>query len=80
MRVLMNTTNYDFGQIKSKMDIAYPHRQRIVRKRRPIKEIVELYPALSVTNLLSNRKYILSVRSVTKNVFAQFHSFIYFFN
>ncbi|CAF4510906.1 unnamed protein product, partial [Didymodactylos carnosus] len=51
MRVLMNATNYDFGQIKSKMDITYPHRQRIVREMKPIKEIVELYPALSVTNL-----------------------------
>ncbi|CAF4440201.1 unnamed protein product, partial [Didymodactylos carnosus] len=51
MRVLMNTTNYDSGQIKSKMDITYPHRQRIVREMKPIKEIVELYPALSVTNL-----------------------------
>ncbi|CAF1329724.1 unnamed protein product, partial [Didymodactylos carnosus] len=51
MRVLMNTTNYAFGQIKSKMDITYPHRQRIVRDMRPIKEIVKLSPALSVTNL-----------------------------
>ncbi|CAF4775845.1 unnamed protein product, partial [Rotaria magnacalcarata] len=51
MRVLINTTNYDYGQIKSKMDITYAHRQNLVREMKPIKEIIELYPALSITDL-----------------------------
>ncbi|CAF1332359.1 unnamed protein product [Rotaria sordida] len=52
MRVLINTTNYDYGQVKAKMDIKYVHHQRLVQEMKSIKEIVELYPALSVTNLL----------------------------
>ncbi|CAF3629840.1 unnamed protein product [Rotaria socialis] len=52
MRVLINTTNYDYGQVKSKMDITYAHRQNLVREMKPIKEIIELYPALSITDLL----------------------------
>ncbi|CAF4394456.1 unnamed protein product, partial [Rotaria magnacalcarata] len=51
MRVLINTTNYDYGQVKSKMDITYAHRQNLVREMKPIKEIIELYPALSITDL-----------------------------
>ncbi|CAF5166615.1 unnamed protein product [Rotaria sp. Silwood1] len=30
MRVLTNTTHYDYGHIKSKMDLTYVHRQRLV--------------------------------------------------
>ncbi|CAF2076544.1 unnamed protein product [Rotaria magnacalcarata] len=52
MRVLINTTNYDYGQVKSKMDITYAHRQNLIREMKPIKEIIELYPALSITDLL----------------------------
>ena len=52
MRVIINTTNYDYGQVKAKMDITYPHRQRLVREMKPIKQIVDLYPALSVTDLV----------------------------
>ncbi|CAF1316320.1 unnamed protein product [Rotaria sordida] len=51
MRVLINTTNYDYGQIKAKMDITYPHRQRLVQEMKPIKQIIDLYPALTVTDL-----------------------------
>ncbi|CAF2819414.1 unnamed protein product [Rotaria sp. Silwood2] len=50
MRVLINTTNYDYGHIKSKMDLTYAHRQRLVQEMKPIKEIIELYPALSITD------------------------------
>ncbi len=65
MRILINTTNYDYGQVKVKMDITYPHRQRLVREMKPIKEIVELYPALSVTNLVSIKECILFDPSMT---------------
>ncbi|CAF3911302.1 unnamed protein product [Rotaria magnacalcarata] len=34
------------------MDITYAHRQHLVREMKPIKEIIELYPALSITGLL----------------------------
>jgi hypothetical protein len=53
MRVLINTTNYDYGQVKVKMDITYAHRQCLVQKMKPIKEIIELYPALSITDIVS---------------------------
>ncbi|CAF1468480.1 unnamed protein product [Rotaria magnacalcarata] len=33
------------------MDITYAHRQHLVREMKPIKEIIELYPALSITGL-----------------------------
>ncbi|CAF4576760.1 unnamed protein product, partial [Rotaria magnacalcarata] len=33
------------------MDITYPHRQRLVHEMKPVKQILELYPALSVSNL-----------------------------
>ncbi|CAF4519098.1 unnamed protein product [Rotaria socialis] len=52
MRVLINTTNYDYSQVKAKMDITYPHRQRLVREMKPIKQIVTLYPALAVVDLI----------------------------
>lgn len=52
MRVLINTTNYDYGQIKAKMDLTYPHRQRLVREMKPIKDIIELYPAFSIVSLV----------------------------
>jgi hypothetical protein len=57
MRLLINTTNYDYNQVKAKMDLTYAHRQRFVQEMKPIKEIIELYPALSITNLVS-RKYL----------------------
>lgn len=57
MRVLINTTNYDYSQIKAKMDITYLHRQHLVRDMKPIKEIVELYPAFSVVSLVSHTIY-----------------------
>jgi hypothetical protein len=53
MRVLINTTNYDYGQVKSKMNITYAHRQHLVREMKSIKEIIELYPALSITDFVS---------------------------
>ncbi len=53
MRVMINTTNYDYSQVKAKMDATYSHRQQLVREIKPIKNIVELYPALSITNLVS---------------------------
>jgi hypothetical protein len=53
MRVMINTTNYDYGQIKAKMDTTYSHRQQLVREMKPIKDIIELYPGLSITNLVS---------------------------
>ncbi len=65
MRILINTTNYDYGQVKLKMDITYPHRQRLVREMKPIKEIVELYPALSTINLVSIQECILFDRPIT---------------
>ncbi|CAF1458987.1 unnamed protein product [Adineta steineri] len=34
------------------MDTIYSHRQQLVREMKFIKDIVELYPALSITNLL----------------------------
>ncbi|CAF3791531.1 unnamed protein product [Rotaria sp. Silwood1] len=52
MRVLINTTNYDYGQIKAKMDITYPHRHRLVQEMKPIKQIIDLYPALTVIDLI----------------------------
>ncbi|CAF4517659.1 unnamed protein product [Rotaria socialis] len=52
MSVLINTTNYDYCQVKSKMNITYAHRQNLVREMKPTKEIIELYPALSITDLL----------------------------
>lgn len=53
MRILINTTNYDYSQVKAKMDLTYSHRQRLVREMKPIKEIVDLYPALCVHDLVS---------------------------
>ncbi len=55
MRVLINTTNYDYNQVKAKMDLTYAHRQRLVQEMKPIKEIIELYPALSIANLVSRK-------------------------
>ncbi|CAF1458973.1 unnamed protein product, partial [Adineta steineri] len=52
MRVMINTTNYDYSQVKSKMDATYSHRQQLVQEMKSIKDIVDLYPALSITNLL----------------------------
>ncbi|CAF4136886.1 unnamed protein product, partial [Adineta steineri] len=51
MRVMINTTNYDCSQVKSKMNTTYSHRQQLVREMKSIKDIVELYSALSITNL-----------------------------
>ncbi|CAF0939739.1 unnamed protein product [Adineta steineri] len=51
MRVMNNTTNYDCSQVKSKMNTTYSHRQQLVREMKFIKDIVELYSALSITNL-----------------------------
>jgi hypothetical protein len=53
MRVMNNTTNYDYGQIKMKMDTTYSHRQQLVREMKPIKDIVELYVGLSITSLVN---------------------------
>ena len=53
MRVLVN---YDDGQVKTKMDITYPH---LIREMKPVKQMIDLYPALSVTNLVSLRKCII---------------------
>jgi len=66
MRVLINTTNYDYGQIKAKMDLTYAHRQRLVREMKPIKEIIELYSALLITDFVSTEKCIFPVRLMTK--------------
>ncbi|CAF1391843.1 unnamed protein product [Rotaria sordida] len=52
MRVMINTTNYDYSQVKSKMDATYSHRKQLVQEMKPFKDIVELYPALAITNLL----------------------------
>ncbi|CAF4461008.1 unnamed protein product [Rotaria socialis] len=52
LRTLVNTTNYDYSEVKAKMDITYPHRQRLVHEMKPVKHILELYPALSVSNLI----------------------------
>ncbi len=52
MRVMINTTNY-YNEVKTKMDTTYLHRQQLVREMKPIKIIVELYPALSIPNLIS---------------------------
>ncbi|CAF3873487.1 unnamed protein product, partial [Rotaria sp. Silwood1] len=52
MRVMINTTNYDYSQVKSKMDATYSHRKQLVQEMKPVKDIVELYPALAITNLL----------------------------
>jgi len=41
MRVMINTTNYDYSQVKAKMDATYLHRQQLVREMKPIKDIVE---------------------------------------
>jgi hypothetical protein len=59
MRVLINTTNYDYSQVKAKMDITYPHRLRLVREMKPIKQIVTLYPALAVVDLLGHEEHII---------------------
>ncbi|CAF1480515.1 unnamed protein product [Rotaria sordida] len=48
MHVLINTTNYEYGQVKDKMDTAFTHRQRFIQEMKPTTEIVELYPSLSV--------------------------------
>ncbi|CAF3844233.1 unnamed protein product, partial [Adineta steineri] len=58
MRVMINTTNYDCSQVKSKMNTTYSHRQQLVREMKFIKDIVELYSALSITNL-NNQFFIL---------------------
>ncbi|CAF2101603.1 unnamed protein product [Rotaria magnacalcarata] len=52
LRTLVNTTNYGYSEVKAKMDITYPHRQRLVHEMKPVKQILELYPALSVSNLI----------------------------
>ncbi|CAF3580674.1 unnamed protein product [Rotaria sordida] len=52
MRVMINTTNYDYSQVKSKMDATYSHRKQLVQEMKPVKDIVEVYPALAITNLL----------------------------
>ncbi|CAF1115300.1 unnamed protein product [Rotaria sordida] len=49
MHVLINTTNYEHGQVKDKMDTAFTHRQRFIQEMKPTTEIVELYPTLSVS-------------------------------
>ena len=56
MRGIMCNANYDLGQVKAKMDMTYSHRQRIIKENKLIKEILELYPALSVTTIVSNRR------------------------
>ena len=56
MGILINTTNYDYAQIKAKMDTTYGHRQRLDREMKSIKEIVELYPTLLVTSSVSAEK------------------------
>jgi len=66
MRVLINTTNYDYGQVKVKMDITYAHRQRLVREMKPIKEIIELYAALSITDFVSTGKCIFPARLISQ--------------
>lgn len=68
MRVLINTTNYDYGQVKVKMDISmkYAHCQRLVREMKPIKEIIELYPALSITDFVSTGKCIFPPRLISQ--------------
>ncbi|CAF4118789.1 unnamed protein product, partial [Rotaria sordida] len=48
MHVLINTTNYEYGQVKDKMDATFTHRQRFIQEMKPTTEIVELYPSLSV--------------------------------
>ncbi|CAF1279155.1 unnamed protein product [Rotaria sordida] len=52
MRVSVNTTKYDYSQVKVKMNIMFVDRRRLVQEMQPVNDIVELYPALSVTNLL----------------------------
>ncbi|CAF4376815.1 unnamed protein product [Rotaria socialis] len=63
--VSINTTNYDYGQVKSKINIIYAHRQHLVRDMRPIKEIIELYPALSIADLVSIKKCIFYDQRIT---------------
>ncbi|CAF4717373.1 unnamed protein product, partial [Rotaria socialis] len=45
--------------VKAKMDITYPHRQRLVREMKPIKQIVTLYPALAVVDLVGHEEHII---------------------
>ncbi|CAF1435810.1 unnamed protein product [Rotaria sordida] len=52
MRVSVNTIKYDYSQVKVKMNIMFVDRRRLVQEMQPVNDIVELYPALSVTNLL----------------------------
>ncbi|CAF4157090.1 unnamed protein product [Adineta steineri] len=49
---MMNTASYNYSQVKSKMDTTYSPHQQLAREMKSIKHIVELYPALSITNLL----------------------------
>ncbi|CAF3941964.1 unnamed protein product [Rotaria sordida] len=53
MRVSVNTTKYDYSQVKVKMNIMFVDRRRLVQEMQPVNDIVELYPALSVTNLVN---------------------------
>lgn len=55
MPILINTTNFGYSHIKVKMGLTYPHRQRLVQEMKPIKEIVNHYPALSINDLVSLR-------------------------
>ncbi|CAF3370843.1 unnamed protein product [Rotaria socialis] len=66
--VSINTTNYDYGQVKSKINIIYAHRQHLVRDMRPIKEIIELYPALSIADLLVIDAYPIIQIQIAKNI------------
>jgi hypothetical protein len=48
------------------MDITYAHRQRLIRETKPIKEIIELYPALSITDFVSTGKCIFPPRLISQ--------------
>lgn len=57
MRTLIDKTNYNYNQMKIKMDRTYSNRQHLVRETKPIKEIVDLYPGLYVHDLVRYRIY-----------------------
>ncbi|CAF3710807.1 unnamed protein product [Rotaria socialis] len=41
-----------YGQVKSKIDTAYAHRQCLASEMIPIKQIIELCPALSIADFM----------------------------
>ncbi|CAF1236498.1 unnamed protein product, partial [Didymodactylos carnosus] len=48
---MLRTTNYDMSTVKQKFDFTYSHRRQMIMNNTLVKEILEYYPALTITSI-----------------------------